>query len=367
MALFRRTASLAAFLLEPQIEAWPDRSVLSAAMFADPGAAALLRSLPLDRELAHRVPAVARARHLIAGTIADLPLRLLLGDVVDANPPYWLAGTNGQVAELDPAERQRLGLLFPQSPWWRMLWTVDDLLFYGLSCWYATAIDVDGRPTSLARIPFGSWDIDAETGAVIDLDSNPIDPARVRLIPGAHSGLLDFGRDTIVTAGRLEHTVADVAAHPFRLELHQTTDVTLDPAERAEMVREARAALNANDGVLFTNAAVETKEHSLDSGELLIGGRNAAAVDVARHASIPAAMLDATTAGASLEYATLEGRNQQWIDYGLVLYMDPIESRLGMDDCVQPGERIAFDTTELTAKTTEPTGPVTEDYGATPQ
>ena len=77
-----------------------------------------------------------------------------------------------------------------------------------------------------------------------------------------------------------------------------------------------------NDGVLFTNAAIEATAIPIDSGALLIDGRNASALDVARDVSMPAAMLDATTQGASLEYATLQGRNQQWIDYGLSLYMD---------------------------------------------
>ncbi|HXJ63564.1 MAG TPA: hypothetical protein VNN79_07400, partial [Actinomycetota bacterium] len=107
--------------------------------------------------------------------------------------------------------------------------------------------------------------------------------------------------------------------------------------------------------------AMETKDHPLDSGELLVAGRNAAALDIARHASIPAAMLDATTAGASLEYSTLQGRNQQWIDYGLVIYMDPVEARLGMDDVSPQGQRIAFDTADLTAPAAGPTGPTTED------
>src|SRR6185437_14730340 len=213
----------------------------------------------------------------------------------------------------------------------------------------------------LARIPYALWDIDEDTAQVIDVDGRPLDPGRVKLIPGSHSGLLDFGRDTIRQAASLERVAADVAAHPFRLELHQTTDVALSPDERADLITAAREALAVNDGIIWTNSAVETKDHALDSGELLVGGRNASALDVARNASIPAAMLDATTAGASLEYATLQGRNQQWIDYGLVIYMDPVEARLGMDDVTPSGQRVAFDTADLTAPAAAATGPVTED------
>lgn len=365
MGFWTRTAALhkldALGSFEPQVEAWVDRSHLYPV-----DATGVRWPLGLTREYAMRVPAVARARHLIAGTIADLPMRALRGAELVEPQPSWAFVTDGQLGDLPAEQRRRLGLLVPQSPWYRMLWTVDDLLFYGLSCWYVTAWaaeEVTGRrfPLRLARIPYEFWDIDEDTAQVTDIDGRPLDQDRVRLIPGAHSGLLDFGRDSLAAAARLERTAADVAAHPFRLELHQTTDVRLDDDERRTLITEARAALNAYDGIIWTNSAVETKDHALDSGELLIAGRNAAALDVARHASIPAAMIDATTEGASLEYSTLEGRNQQWIDYGLVIYMDPVEARLGMDDVTPAGQRIAFDTADLTAPAAAPTGPVTED------
>ena len=362
---FGRTAALASFVGSSsttsgiQVDSWVERS-LEQVVFND----VIGGVLPvLSRDVAMRVPAVSRARHLIAGTIANLPIRALV-DSDEVSAPYWAMGTDGQLGgegDITSAVRQNLGLVYPQSPWFRMLWTIDDLLFEGLSCWYATALDSDGRPSRLARIPLDRWDVDEDSGTVVDQDGKPLDRDRVKLIPGGHSGILDFGASTIASAGLLEHTAADVAAHPFRLELHQTTDVTLTKTERRELVDEARAALAANNGVLFTNSASETQKHRLDSGELLVAGRNAAALDVARHASIPAAMLDATSTGASLEYATLQGRNQQWIDYGLVLYMDPIESRLGMDDVVAPPTRIAFDTADLTAPAADPTGPSTED------
>src|SRR5699024_9980910 len=72
-----------------------------------------LDAVPLTRAEAMSVPAVKRARQIIAGTIARLPL--------DADPgtlPIWLDRTDE-----------------PVSAFHRMLWTVDDLLFYGWSLW----------------------------------------------------------------------------------------------------------------------------------------------------------------------------------------------------------------------------------------
>ena len=102
-------------------------------------------------------------------------------------------------------------------------------------------------------------------------------------------------------------------------------------------------------------------EYRLDSAELLIGGRNAAALDVARHMNIPGAMIDATTEGSSLEYQTTETRGQQWLLYGLSAYMDAITAALSMDAVVPAGQRIAFDATTLTTTTTPTTGVPTAD------
>jgi hypothetical protein len=72
-------------------------------------------------------------------------------------------------------------------------------------------------------------------------------------------------------------------------------------------------------------------------------------------------MADATNAGASLTYETTAGRNGQFIDYGVGLYMDAIAARLSMDDVVPRGQRTAFDVTQLTVTSPLPTGAPTDD------
>jgi hypothetical protein len=238
------------------------------------------------------------------------------------------------------------------------------VLFSGRCLWYVTRFSAPdpqtGRrfPTRILRVPLSRWAF-ADDGTIVDVDMKPIDADRVRVILGPHEGLLVNGAVTIRTAAELERNAADIAARPFRLELHQTTDVTLTPAERAELVAAARRALADNNGILWTNAAVETKDHALGSEALMIAARNASALDVARHASMPGAMIDATSEGASLEYATTETRNAQWIDYGLALYSDAVAARLSMDDVVPAGQSIRFDLDALT--TTPIASTVTED------
>jgi hypothetical protein len=343
---------------QPQIEAWTT-SQLEGVVWSDI-LGVPLEDMPVSRAAAMSVPAIARARHLTAGTIAKMPLEALRGAALVDPQPYWCQGSDGQLGDLTADEMRRYGVM-PQSTWWRHLWTVDDHLFYGICVWLITRTDPqDGRPTRALRIPWAAWSTD-DHGQITDIDGQVIPASRLIVIPGPHEGILNFAQRTIRGAIDLERTAADVARRPFRLLLNQTTDITLDKAERSAIVGEARKALRDNDGVLFTNAAIEATAIPIDSGALLIDGRNASALDVARDVSMPAAMLDATTQGASLEYATLQGRNQQWIDYGLSLYMAAVSARLSMDDVVPQGQRVAFNDSDLTSPVASPTGFPTQD------
>lgn len=343
--------------LQPQIEAWVDRSHLEQVTLHDLGIDTT--GWPLDRAGAMRVPAMARARNLTAGTIAALPLEALRGATAVDPQPYWTYGTDGQLGDLAPTDQRAWGIT-PQTPYHRTLWTVDDLLFHGESLWLVTArYAAGGFPARMVRVPFDHWTI--EDGAIVDLDANPFPAADLVWIPGPNEGLLSMGAGTLRMAYDLERNAADTACRPLRLEAHQTSAAELTPDERRTIVGEIRAAMAANDGVLFTNNAIELIEHRVDSDALQLGARNASALDVARLANMPAMMLDATAQGASLEYQTMAGRNQQWLDYGLSLYTDAMEARLSMDDVLPAGQRTAFDTTDWTAPDASPTGPPVAD------
>lgn len=346
--------------LLPQVEAWTT-SQLESMVWAD--VLGTPPAIPMTRAEAMQVPAVARSRHLTTGAIAGCPLTVWAGDVQRTPTPAWATATDGQLGTLTAARRRELWLHAGQSPWWRMLYTIDDLIFYGASVWIVTQFednDPEGRPLRMARLPWATWQVD-ENGRITDADGRTFPDNALRVFPGPHEGLINFAFRTIRNASILESTAADIARRPFRTELHQTTDIELTKAERSELITATRQALADNAGILFTNAAIETKDHPIDSADLLIDGRNAAAVDIARAVSIPAAMIDATTAGASLTYETTQGRNAEWIDYGLSLYMDSVTSRLSMDDVVAQGLSARFDTTDLTELSVPPTGAPRED------
>ena len=95
--------------------------------------------------------------------------------------------------------------------------------------------------------------------------------------------------------------------------------------------------------------------------QLLVEARNAASLDLARIIGISAGMLDATAPKASLNYETTTGRNQEFVDFDLALYLTPIVSRLSQDDIVPAGTRVAFDLADFMGQTPTLTGPTLED------
>jgi hypothetical protein len=247
------------------------------------------------------------------------------------------------------------------SPYHRMLWTVDDLLFHGWSLWRAER-GFGGTLLDAERIPAERWEVDPADRVMIDGELVR-DQSEVIIIPGPHEGILNFG------AGALRRTIAnlDAAANAARnpsayLELHYTGDADLTPEQiDTHIGRWAAARRGENGGVAWTNKVLELREHGTHESHLLIEGRNADAVDVSRLVSSPASMADATNAGASLTYETTEGRNGEFIDYGVSLYMDAIAATLSMDNVVPRGQRTRFDTTELRATSPSTTGTPTTD------
>lgn len=299
---------------------------------------------PLTRAGAMAVPSVAKARHLLCAIIARLPLVQMTGATVDVDQPLWMQRTDGTL-----------------SPWHRMMWTVDDHLFYGWSLWAVKrGAPSDGSPPlEMARVPYERWDVSA--AGEIMVDQRTVLADQVVLIPGPHGGILNDAQTIIRLAGDNLQAAANAARNPNpNIDLHYTgDDETYDPAEIIKIWSDARRGLSG--GVGFTNKWIEAKTLGSHLDKLLIEGRNADAVDIARAVALPAASLDATTTGASLEYTTGETRNQELLDYGASFYMDAIAARLSQDDCVVRGKRSAFDVSQFTSLTPAPTGAPTSD------
>ena len=296
----------------------------------------------MTREQAMRIPAVNRARRTICNSIARMPLRAYRGDALlgKAERPNWLDRTDG-----------------PVSPYHRMLWTVDDLFFYGVSAWAVqrgapAAPNTLGPVLSADRIPFHQWRIDADTGQFVYTGRNgteyPASLDEVIVIPGTDDGLLVDGLTAIAHARDLLAASSKAASTPAAyIDLHQTNDYAGTQDELLEL-RDMwiKTRRGEGSGVAVTSAGVEVNELGSFDTHLLVEGRNAAALDVARAAGIPGSIIDASSA-EGLTYVNAQAKQQDLIDFGLTAYMAPISARLGLDDMSPRGTRIAFDLEEL--------------------
>lgn len=296
----------------------------------------------VNRNGAMRIPAIAKARNVLAGMIASLPLVELEGDARIDRP--WLYTTTGDV-----------------SPWHRIAYTIDDLLFHGWSLW-TVARDSDGAIEDAARVPFELWSVDSTTGGII-VDGKPANAREVILIPGSFEGILETGADTIKGAHALQAAWIGRAQNPIPLvEIHQLTDDELEDEEIDAIVTDwAAARTSPNGAVGFTDHRVEVRVHGAVSTDLFEEGRNAIVLDVARLTTLPAALLDGSMSTATLTYSTQEGKRNEFVDYTLPTWLRPIEARLSMDDVCAPGRRIRFDLSSLTETETQDISDPVED------
>lgn len=302
----------------------------------------------VDRTAAMKVPAVARGRALLVGSISDLPLVAYRGDERVVTQPTWAYRSNGV------------------SPWHRMAWTVDDLIFHGASLWWRVN-GTDGFPTECYRVPFELWQVNAdgkiEVKQTPEGDFEPVPSSSVIYLPGPAEGLLQAGYDTIRGARAIERAWVARTRSPIPPTLFEQTEQ--ETASQAEVDKLLNGWANARTnpdtaGVGFVPWGLKAVfPNPADDSQMFIEGRNAVRLDVANHLNIPASLLDGSTATASLTYVTTEGQRSSFHEQSLRYWTAPIEHRLSMDDVVPRGQRVRFDITYTTQQ--PPTGEPGED------
>lgn len=315
--------------------------------------------LPITRAEAMAIPAVARARNVVATTLGRLPIRagrlMVDADGAETFTPHALQPT--VLVQPDTAQARYVTLT----------WLVDDLIFEGLSWLLTTEWLTSGHPNHVRRIHPGGVQVDGR--GTVRVYGEVVDPARVIRVDGPHEGVLNFGGRTLRMARALERSAARFARNPVpAIELHQTDDRKMSPGEISELISAwARAREGENGGVAYTSRNIEAKPHGLPAEHLLTSGRNAQAIDAARVIGVPADVVDATPEEASLRYTNVEMRGRNLIDYGLAAYAAAVEGRLSMDDVLPHGTTVRWDLSSITAPSTSaadtpppPSGGVTQ-------
>lgn len=294
---------------------------------------------PLDRAAAMTIPAVARGRNIICGTVGRIPLAAFRGTtrLTGEAEPSWINSTSGAL----PAYH-------------RNMWTADDHLFYGWSCW-ARMNDAAGRtPLKMDRIPMGRWSLDDAGRVKLDRGDGVhelVDQRTVCLIPGPHEGILVFGQRALRHYRDLMDAVARAAETPAaNVVLQQESGTPLlytsdDPnvVTISTLLADWRGARKKDGGgVGYVPPGLKAIEMGTFDAHLLESGRNAAAVDIARLMSLPADLLDAASE-ASLTYSNARDNDVRAIQYGVGLYLTAISAALSQDAITPHGQTVRFD------------------------
>lgn len=295
----------------------------------------------ISRAQAMKIPAIARARNIMVATICRFPLKAYDGDVEVATQPAWMYSTAGAT-----------------HPAMRIAWTVDDFIFYGWSLWSRNPLTLE--PSD--RIDRARWFINTDNQIVVD--DIPQRADQVILFPGLHEGILEYGSDALSDTKDLYRNVRQRIKNPApQLNLHDTSDSQLTDEQIDALIgRWAKAREGENGGVGYTNKSLELEElGNSGDAQLMIEARNAAALEMARIVGVAGSKIDATVAKASLNYETTTGRNQEFVDMDVQLYMVPLSTRLSMDDILPSGQRAVLDMGDFTAPAPSPTGPGVQD------
>ncbi|MCU1439990.1 MAG: Phage portal protein BeeE [Rhodoglobus sp.] len=337
---------------------WQEGS-LQQILIADLLGAQLADTLPLGRAEAISIPAVAKARNLLVSSVSKFPLRALRRPVGvpysrsdaddDVTGEYaWLYRTNG-----------------PVSPHERMTYTVDDGYFHGLALWLVDRSAPDeNRLGAILNADYCPWDAWTVDDGKILVNDKPVDESEIILFNFPTDGILVEGRKTIRGARDTEAAWTGRMRNPIPLiELDVTDpDINLTQPEIDKYVTDwAFARRQENGAVGFTPPGISLNTHGEVHADLYVEARNAIRTDIGSFSNIRASMLDGTMGVDSLTYKTETGERNQFYEFDLPFWTDPIEARLSQDDVVSRGTRVRFDKYENYSPTPTPTGAPTED------
>ena len=286
----------------------------------------------VTREQAMSVPAVARARNIICGTIGSLPLE-------EYNAQDISIKNRVVIDQPDPA--------VPRAN--TIGWLVDDLLFHGIG--YLQVMDVspaDGRPYRLRRVnPVRvTPNISADQTLVISynldgqlLPNNGL--GSLIVFNGMDEGVLVRAGRTIKTAMELEQAAYRMASEPVPQMVLNNEGMNLDSNQISNLLASFKQA-RRDRSTAYTEGPIKLTTLGFDSAQMqLTEGRAHSNGEIARLMGIPAIYVGAET--NSMTYSNVTSERRSLVDFSLRPYLDIIESRLSMDDVTPRGQQVRFD------------------------
>jgi len=286
--------------------------------------------LRVSRKDAMSVPSVARARNLICGTVAGIPLEYYnkrTGEVMAA--PRWIS----QLAKNQPS-------------FITICWIVDSLLFYGVSYLRVTErYAEDGRPAAFewianARVTF-TTDLEGIMVTQYYVDAAPIAMNDIVTIQGFDEGVLERAGRTIQSAIDINKAAAISSATPMASGILKNTGADLPPAEVSGLLAAWRRSRN-NNSTAYLTSTLEFQPVQFSPKDMLYNEAiQNLSTEIARAMNVPAYYLSADQ-NTTMTYANVTEERKQFFALSIEPYIQAIQTRLSMDDISTAGHEVRF-------------------------
>jgi HK97 family phage portal protein len=285
------------------------------------------------RSEAMQVPAVARARGIMCGTVGSLPLH-----AYNKTTQARVYG-NPLLTQPDPS--------MPLSV--TMSWTAEDLLFSGVAYWQVLAVNPeDKRPTQARRVDpsWVTWNVNYNDTEITQFwvkgEAVPMSGVgSLIMFNGIDEGILARGGRTIYSALQIEKAIARMASEPVPTTVLKNSGVDL-PSEQVNNMLTAWKKARQERSTAYLAGNLDIQTLGFDATQMqLAENRMGMASEIARLMNIPAWYVNAEA--ASMTYTNVTSERRSLIDFSIrpTLIM-PIEQRLSMPDITPITQEVRF-------------------------
>lgn len=284
----------------------------------------------VSRHDAMTVPSIARARNLVCGTVASIPLEYYnkkTGEVIAA--PRWI----NQLSKTQPS-------------FVTLTWIVDSLMMYGVSYLRVTErYAEDLRPSAFewvanVRVTF---DVDLYGLNVTQyyIDASPVSMNDIVTIQGFDEGILDRGGRTIQAAIDVERAAAVNSANPQPAGFIKNSGAELPPAETQGLIS-AWNKSRRNNSTAYLSATLDYNAVSFSPKDMMYTDAiRSLSTQIARLTNVPAYLLSSED-NQSMTYSNVQDERKQFYALSIEPYIQAIQSRLSMDDISTAGHEVRF-------------------------
>jgi HK97 family phage portal protein len=286
----------------------------------------------ITRMAALSVPSIKRARDLISGTIASIPLEYYkksTGEMISA--PRWV--------EQPSISQPRFETIF---------YTIDSLLMYGQSFWQITETYQEDNRMARAQWVANSrvsFDTDALSHYItqyyVDGISVPMSGLGSLITFQKDEGILATGARTIQSAIDVQRAAAVAASSPMPSGYLKNSGADLPPSEVQGLLASWKAA-RLNRSTAYLTSTLDYSAVSFSPKDMMYNEAiQNLSTECARLCSVDPYYLSSSQ-NTSMTYSNIIDERKQFVAMTLQPYVSAVEARLSMDDLSTSGHYVKF-------------------------